>query len=398
MIDKRIYGNELKYLQEVLDSGFRASSGAFMMKRFEEAFAEKFEVDHAVSFVNGTATMHAALEAWGIGEGDEVIVPPLTMASTTFAVLQCNATPIFADVDPKTFQICPASIASKITEKTKAIITVAIFGLSPDMDPIMVLAKKHDLMVLEDNAECFLGKYNNKIVGTIGDCASFSFQNSKHITSGEGGIIITNDGDFAEKLRKIVSLGYAGVSAKNGKVTRQDIQDPVYERHSMLGWNYRMPDLCCAVALAQLENIDALVGRRIEVGKLFEKVVAPFRDWFTPQFVPENCVHSYWAFVAQLKREDISWYEFRDKFQLFGGDGVYACWKLTYDEPFMRNKNFLNRQKYIHKKNLASYDSIQCPIADSLQPNLFQFKTNYWDFEKAEEQANILSRTLTYFS
>ena len=163
------------------------------------------------------------------------------------------------------------------------------------MDPIMNLARKHGIKVLEDNAECFLGKYNEQLAGTIGDCASFSFQNSKHLTSGEGGIIITDDDAFAEKLRKVVSLGYAGVSAKSGKVTRNDIQDPYYNRHAVLGWNYRMPDLCCAVALAQVENIDVLVERRMQVGKLFGNIVQPYSDWFSPQDTPK--LVSYWTFA-----------------------------------------------------------------------------------------------------
>ena len=133
-IEARIYGNELKYLKEVLATGFRSSQGSVMMRRLEEAFASRFDSKYAIAFVNGTATMHAALEAYGIQPGDEVIVPPLTMSATTFAVLQANATPVFADVDPDTFLISATSIAERITPKTRAIITVALYGLSPDMD------------------------------------------------------------------------------------------------------------------------------------------------------------------------------------------------------------------------------------------------------------------------
>ena len=129
-----------------------------MLNLFESTFAKCFGVNHAIGFTNGTATMHASLEAWGIGSGDEVIVPPLTMAATSFAVLQANATPVFADVDINTFQISAESIEKNITDKTKAIITVSLFGLSPDMDKIMSIAKKHNLKVLEDNAECFFSK------------------------------------------------------------------------------------------------------------------------------------------------------------------------------------------------------------------------------------------------
>ena len=161
----RIFGNERKYVEEVLQKEFRTSSGAEMMKRLEAEFAIQFDSKYAISFINGTATMHAVLEAMGIGNGDEVIVPPLTMSATTFAVLQSGATPIFADVHEKTFQIDPKSIEARLTERTKAIITVALYGLSPDMDPICSIAEKNGLYVIEDNAECFLGRYKGKIAG-----------------------------------------------------------------------------------------------------------------------------------------------------------------------------------------------------------------------------------------
>ena len=394
---KRIFGNEEKYIKKVINSEFRASTSAEMLKSFESAFANKFNVKHAIGFVNGTATMHASLEAWGIGKGDEVIVPPLTMASTSFAVLQANATPVFADVDRRTFQISPSSIEKKITSKTKAIITVSLFGLSPDMDPIIKLAKKYKLKLLEDNAECYLGKYKGRIVGTIGDCASYSFQNSKHLTSGEGGVIITNDSQFADKLRKVQSLGYANVSAESGKVTKDTIQDPNYSRHVTLGWNYRMPELCCAVALAQVENIEILVNRRIQVANLFYKISKSFHDWFVPQLIPNNCESSYWTWVVLLERDDINFNIFRDKFKSMGGDGIYAAWKLTYDEPAFINTNFLNREQFISKKNLTGYKNNPCPIAKYIQPRLLCFKTNYWDFNKAKKQANILYKTLESF-
>src|SRR5262245_45723932 len=190
---QRISATERAYVMQVLDGEFRSSLGHSMTKRFEETFAAVFGSRFAISFNNGTATMHAALVAAGVGPGDEVIVPPLTMASTTFAVLHAGALPVFADVDPDLWTIDPASIARCVTPRTKAIIPVSIYGLSPDMDPIMELARQHNLFVLEDDAECFLGYYHGKVVGSIGHASSFSFQSSKHITSGEGGMIVTND-------------------------------------------------------------------------------------------------------------------------------------------------------------------------------------------------------------
>jgi perosamine synthetase len=396
-LNKRIYGNELKYVKEVLDTGFRSSSGSTMMRRLEEAFGHRFGSKYAISFVNGTATMHAALEAMGIGPGDEVIVPPLTMSATTFAVLQANATPVFADVDIHTFQIDVESIRQRITPRTRAIITVALYGLSPDMDPIMALAAEHGLKVIEDNAECFLGTYKGRMVGTLGHCASFSFQSSKHLTSGEGGMILTDDLELAENIRKVQSLGYAGVSATKGKISKRDIQDPNYSRHVSMGWNYRMPELCCAVALAQTENVDALVQRRIDVARLFEESTKKYHEWFTPQHVGSEYVNSYWTWVIRLDTEKVGWHEFRDLFVKNGGDGIYAAWQLTYLEPMFQNLSLLGRERFISPENLLAYGHGLCPVAERIQPQLMQFKTNYWDYDLAYQQADILRRTLASF-
>lgn len=397
LIDRRIFGSEMKYLQEVLQTDFRSSQGSKMMRRLEEAFRNRFGSKYAISFVNGTATMHAALEAKGIGPGDEVIVPPLTMSATTFAVLQANATPVFADVEERTFQIDPSSIAERITPRTKAIITVALYGLSPDMDPIMALAEKHGLTVIEDNAECFLGTYKGRLVGTIGHCSSFSFQSSKHLTSGEGGIVLTDDLEYAESIRKVQSLGYAAVSATKGKITKRDIQDPSYSRHVTMGWNYRMPELCCAVALAQTENIDALVSRRIEVARIFDEATREFHDWFTPQFTGPDYTNSYWTWVTCISHPAVGWHDFRDRFTAAGGDGVYAAWKLTYLEPMFTHLSLLGRERFISADNLSRYREGSCPVAERLQPRLVQFKTNYWDISRAHQQAEILNKTLRTF-
>ena len=144
------------------------------------------------------------------------------------------------------------------------------------MNPIMEIANRNKIFVLEDNAECFLGKYKGDLVGTLGHAASFSFQSSKHLTAGEGGIICTNDSDLALKIRQTQSLGYAGVTADQPKISKRDIQSPSYSRHVSLGWNYRMPELCCAVALAQVERIDELVEQRIKVARLYHEAVDSF--------------------------------------------------------------------------------------------------------------------------
>ena len=385
---------EKKYVLDVLSSQFKSSSGATYMRRLEEAFAERFGVSYAISCVNGTATMHAALEAMGIGEGDEVIVPPLTMSATTFAVLQANATPIFADVDPETFQICASSIEHVITPYTKAVIPVSLYGLAPDFDLIKKVTEPRGIKIIEDNAECFLGEYKGNLVGTLGDCASFSFQSSKHLTSGEGGIVITDDEELALNIRRVTSLGYAGVGAAKAKISKADIQLPEYSRHVSMGWNYRMPELCCAAALAQVERIDALVEQRIQSADIFADYTRDFQSWFKPQLVPAGYKNSYWTWVCRNLNEDLDWKTIRDDFARRGGHGVYGAWKLTYLEPMFENMSLLGRERYLASEQKLLYRPGLCPTAEAIQPQLFQFKTNYWNLQEARDQADILANTL----
>jgi perosamine synthetase len=396
---KRIGNKELKYVGEVLAGQFSSSASGKMLSKFEKYFSRKFGVKFSIAHVNGTATLHSALFAAGVRPGDEVIVPPLTMASTSMAVLHCDAIPVFSDIDENTLQIDPESIEKKITSRTKAIITVALYGLAPDMDPIMKIAKKHNLIVIEDDAQCFLATYKGKLAGTIGHMSSFSFQNSKHMSSGEGGVVCTNDDKYAELIRKFSVLGYAGVSAKKGKITKDDIQNPNYNRHVCLGYNYRMSELCAAVALGQLEHLDELVQRRIDVAKLFSNAVKNCA-WLIPQKTPVNQTNSYWAFAVRLVHSEIAWADFRKKFMEFGGDGIYAAWKLTYLEPMFQTMNFSGKEVLMKKisKNIPKYKKGLCPVAERVQPQVLAFKTNYWNWAEAEKQAKILSKTIAYFN
>lgn len=389
---KRITDLEKKYVLDALDNEFATSKNSIYTNKMESKFSEIFKHNFCISHVNGTATMHTALHALGVNKGDEVIVPPLTMSSTSLCVLQNGSTPVFADVDRETFNIDPKSIREKITDKTKAIITVALYGLSPEYDEILQICKEHNLFLIEDNAECFLGYYKNKLVGTFGDFSSYSFQASKHISCGEGGMLTTNNEEYANKARRFTSLGYAGVSAKQGKITRNDIQDPNYNRHVAVGFNYRMSEVQSAVILGQLERIKELVNQRLEIAKLFDEAVEG-STLVTKQHTPKYCINSYWAYSMILNTDtpETSWYEFRDLFQKNGGDGYYAAWKLTYEEPLF--KDVIQNQEGITQK----YEEGLCPNAEFLQKRMIQLKTNYWDLNEAKEQAAILKKTLTEF-
>jgi perosamine synthetase len=395
----RISELERKYVNEVLNSQFRSSSGAKMMKRFEDAFKNRFSVEHAVSFVNGTATMHAALEAIDIRPGDEVIVPPLTMSSTAFAVLQANATPIFADVDENTFQICPLSIQSRLSNRTRAVISVALYGGAPNLPVIQKICQTHNLILIEDNAECFLAEINNRFVGTYGDFASYSFQSSKHLTSGEGGILLVKNEKLAERTRSVQSLGYAGLNSKTAKIDKSTIQHFGYSRHSRLGWNYRMPELCCAVALAQTERIDALVEIRRSVADRYNEATKDFVNTLIfPQINHSNSTNTYWCWAVRLNTDVVSWEDFRAKYLELGGDPFYGAWKLTYLEPMFSNLSFLGRENFISEKRKREYVKGLCPTAEKIQPTIMQFKTNYWNLESSKRSIDALNAALTYYS
>ena len=383
---------EKQYINEVLDNNFDTSKNSIFGNKLEKSFSEIFDVNYSIAHVNGTATMHTALAALGVLPGDEVIVPPLTMSSTALAVLQNGSIPIFADVDQNTFNISAESINKSITSKTKAVITVSLYGLSPDYDSILDVCRKNSIYLIEDNAESFLSFYKGKVVGSFGDFSSFSFQASKHLTCGEGGMLCTNNEQFADKARKFSSLGYAGVSAKQGKITRNDIQDPQYSRHVSLGFNYRLSEGNAAITLGQLERAEELVEIRKQVALMFDEVLDN-QNILTKQYTPDDCINSFWCYSVYLNTENpnIDWYRFRDIFQKNGGDGYYAAWKLSYFEPL-----FLNEIQKLPGV-WQNYVNGLCPNAEFLQPRMIQFKTNYWNLEEATNQMNILKKTLVEY-
>lgn len=264
-------GNEAKYVLEMLDSENPNNKKTPWVKRFETTFAERLEVKYAIAQNSETSTLHSYLAAHGIGAGDEVISPAQTVIMCSFVALHQNAIPVFADIDPKTFNIDPEDIKRKITPRTKAIIAVHMHGLPADMDAIMEIAKEHNLLVIEDSAQSVLSTYKRRMVRTLGHCASFSFETKKHLSTSEGGMVVTNDEELGTKVRKIAGLGYKTLSA--GEALRQvlptDFQNPHYKRHDTLGWNYRMNEITACVGLAQIERVDKLVQRRMDIGALY---------------------------------------------------------------------------------------------------------------------------------
>lgn len=329
-----------------------------------------------------------------------MISPALTVLMNTTATLHANAVPVYADIDPETFTIDPKDVERKITSKTRVIVPVGIYGLSPDMDPIMELAQKHNIVVIEDNAQCFLNTYKGRMAGTIGHMSSYSFENTKHISCGEGGIVLTDNEQYAEMVRKVGGHGFKNLRANEGRVRlNTDIfQNPDYKRHDELGWNYRLNEFGAAIALAQLERGEELVDMRIRSAKMFIDVMGD-TDYLIPQQVPEGYTHSYYTLGVLYKGEEsigVSWSEFRKAYVEAGGDGIYGAWSVPYLEPMMTERKYVKRCPWVYEH--VSYEPGLCPVAEDIQKQLMQFKTNYRDMKLAEMKADILRGVIKKFS
>ena len=326
----RFSGNELNYVREVIDSGFGSGTSGGMNNRFEEAFAEKVGATYAITFNSGTSTLHAALHAMNVHAGDEVIVPPLTVISNVDVIFAQNAIPVFADIDPNTFNIDPEDIRRKITPKTKCIMPVSLYGLSCDLDPIMEIAREYGIGVINDAAEAYGSMYKGKPIATVADITSYSTENSKHISTGDGGIVVTNNEEYAISMRKFGSLGYAAMKSGDGRIRiNKDIfQDPKYKRHDELGLNYRMPEVAAALGLAQTERLDHFINLRISIAELYHDAIGGCK-FLVPQINPGGLLNTYWTFVVKYENEEVPWSDFRKKFIEFGGDGIYAAWALS---------------------------------------------------------------------
>lgn len=393
----RFTGNELKYITDVIASGEGSSTTGSYNSLFEKAFAEKCGARYGVTFNSGTSTLHAALHALEVGYGDEVIMPPVTVISNFDVTIAANAIPVFADVDPDTFNICPRDIEKRITPRTKAIMPVSLYGLSCDLGPIMELAKKYDLVVINDAAEAHGATYQNRPISDFAEITSFSTENSKHIATGDGGIITTNDADLAKKLRKFCSLGYHAMTAESGKVrliAKDELQDPNYKRHDSFAYNYRMPEVAAAVGLAQTERYEYFIDTREAIG-LALRDVALSCDYMLPQAKVEGSRNTYWTFAARFTHPEVSWQDFRRRFMQNGGESIYGCWALTYNEPVVATGQYKYHNPPLYEG--LEFDGASYPNSEMIQPQLMLFPVNYPSLSKAMPIIDALEKTLRYY-
>lgn len=251
----KLDGNEKRYLAECIDTGWISSEGPFV-ERFEREFAARVGRRYGVAVSNGSAALESAVIALGLGAGDEVILPAFTIISCAAAVVRAGAIPVLVDADPLTWNMRPDEVAERITARTRAVMVVHIYGLPVDLDPILGLAQKHGLKIIEDAAEMHGATYRGRACGSFGEVSTFSFYSNKHITTGEGGMILTDDGRLAEQFRRLRNLCF--------KPPRRFV-------HEELGWNLRMSNLQAAVGVAQLERLESFVKRKREIGEAYHQ-------------------------------------------------------------------------------------------------------------------------------
>lgn len=277
---------EIDYVTKAIQEG-EISSIAKYVELFERAFADKIGVKHAVAVNSGGSALFLALYALGIKAGDEVIVPDFTMVATANAVKQCGAQPVFVDAESETYNLNPDLIEAKITTRTKAIMPVHIYGHPCDMDRINAIAHKYDLLVVEDAAEAHGALYKGKMTGSLSDVACFSFYANKVITTGEGGMIITNDDRLAFKLRKLKAYYFS---------------DEMHFWHKHLAWNFRMSSLQAALGLAQLERMDSLVAKRRFNAEYYNQGLAELADKLQFPKEKDYAKSVYWMYGLVLKQ------------------------------------------------------------------------------------------------
>ncbi len=330
-------GNEKKYLLECIRTGWISSDGPFVSK-FEEKFAKRVNRKFGIALCNGSAALEAAVVAIGIKKGDEVILPAFTIISCATAIVRVGAKPVLVDSDPLTWNMDIKTIEEKITKRTKAIMVVHTYGLPVDMDPVLILAKKYKLKIIEDSAEAHGLSYKGKPCGSFGDLSIFSFYPNKLVTTGEGGMILTNDKKLAEKCRSLRNLCFLP-------------QKRFF--HKDLGWNMRLTNLQAAVGLAQLERLDEFILKKRKMGRIYQTLLDDLKNIQLPISKTPFADNIYWVFGLVLK-ENLPF------------DATYAMNRLTkagvgtrpffwpmHQQPVFLKMGFFKNEKYYVAEKLA---------------------------------------------
>ncbi len=330
-------GNEEKYLLECIRTGWISSEGAFI-KQFEEQFATRIGRKYAIAVSNGSVALDAAVVALGLSEGDEVIMPTFTIISCAAAIVRAGAKPVLVDCDPVTWNMDVSKIEEKITPRTKAIMVVHIFGLPVDMNPVLALAKKHGLKILEDAAEMHGQTYNGKACGSFGDISIFSFYPNKHITTGEGGMIVTDNAELAAKARSLRNLYF--------KPEQRFV-------HDELGWNLRMTNLQAALGVAQLERLDEFVERKRKMGHRYTDLLSNTEKIQLPLRSTDYAENIYWVYAIVLKDEVP--FDAKDMMEKLSKKQIGSrpfFWPM-HEQPVFQKMGLFKNESYPVSENIA---------------------------------------------
>ena len=330
-------GNEKKYLNECIDTGWISSEGPFV-DRFEKDFAARVGCKYGIAVANGSVALDAAVTACGIGPGDEVIMPTFTIVSCAAAIVRTGATPVLVDCDPATWNVAPSEVEARITSRTRAIMVVHIYGLPVDMAPIEAVARKRGITIIEDAAEMHGQTYRNRPCGSLGDIATFSFYPNKHVTTGEGGMIVTDDAILAEKCRSLRNLCF---NPKKRFV------------HDELGWNFRMSNLQAAVGLAQLERLDEFVARKRAMGALYDRLLGDITEIQRPLKSTDAASNIYWVYgVVLADTVDFDGEEAMRRLQK-KGIGTRAFFWPMHEQPVFKRMGLFADERYPNAERLA---------------------------------------------
>jgi perosamine synthetase len=335
-------GNEKKYILDCLKTNFISSSGIYVTK-FENKFAKFLKKKYAITVSNGTAALQLAIESLNLKRGSEVILPSFTIISCILPLIRCGLKPILVDSDLSTWNMKVDDIEKKITKKTKAIMAVHIYGMPANMKKILELAKKYKLKIIEDSAESIGLTYNGKYCGSFGDVSTFSFFANKHITTGEGGMIVTDSLNIANKCRSLRNLFFNN---------RRRF------KHYDLGWNYRLTNLQSAIGLAQLERIKFFVKKKRKIGEFYQKNLSCLSKYiYLPKIKNKFSKNIYWVFGIVLKKgTHISVKKIMKQLEKRGIETRNFFWPL-HQQPIL--------------KKMGYFKNCKCPNSEFLSKNGF---------------------------
>lgn len=379
-----------KYTSEAIELAGRSltedfdEDGKSWVNSFEQKFSTRVGDEFGVSVNSGTSGLHSALLAVGVGPGDEVISPALTVVMDAYATLFCGATPIFADVLEDSWNLDPESVRQKITPKTKAVLTVSWLGLPSNLLELAQICKQEEIALIDDSAE-YIPKHGVFPPGwSEVDLRVFSFESKKHMpTGGEGGMITTSDSTLAERSRKFAGLGYKHLSASQGRTSlaASVSQRPDYQRFDKVGFNYRMTPTTAAVGIGQLNGLEEKLALRVKCANLIRDSLQNFES-LAFQGGDLEPFNAYYAFGFSLPSGTglAQWVKIYNYFQSITGFGFYANQSLPYREPSLSEFS----------------ESYSCPVAESIQPRIIAMKTNLRDEKEMKLQARAIADAIRF--